>query len=317
MKRIFHINHSIYQGSPILCLSLAFLVLPALSFTQESVLQEKRFEQYFTGRLGQYPIELLLKRDGNQLAGNYIQRFRHEQRKISLEGEINDEGKFKVKGKGIFTGKLSDGKLSGHWYRSEDSREKYPFRLEVKNPDYYDEDYWKSAFLGENGIKIPINTEINEIDKEQFLNDQTVLCQDLLKKTDLLETTYSISFPLEDSSIVTKFYLEVGLYQHTDSLREFLPSDSVIRYHLSSSVLDGVHFQSLSHSEGDTGGSNNSRLYFYKETSNDRAWLFHLFYSYSNPWTYGNPYSEEEYDGPFINDLNRLVEIAETILGSL
>lgn len=281
--------------------------------------KQKSISGYYDGRLGHYPIELYIEKEGDQLSGYYVQRYKHEQRNIDLEGEIDQQGSFKLKGQGIFSGRINNGEISGYWYRSEDSRERYSFSLSEKKPEYYSEGFWRKIEL-HNGVnlKIPVNSEVAEIDKDQFMNNRMVLNQDFDRKTSQMEQVLSISFPIQkDSSIVSKFYLEIASYEGLDSLSDFLPDDTLVHCNTGEMVLGKNNLQWLSYEEGDTGGSYNSRIYFYRDSGANKSIMFHLFYSYANPWMYGNPYSQEEYEGPYINNLNSLVEIAEMIIGSI
>ena len=274
--------------------------------------------KYYTGRLGFYPIELYLEKNGNQLIGSYIQRYRHDQQKIELYGEIDKQGKFKLKGNGIFSGHIANGQITGYWYRSEDSREQYPFSLKEKNTDYHTDDQWKSFSLHEGPVlQIPSDAQVDTIAHDKFMNNQMALCQEMEKKNSKMQSVYEICFSIPDSAIVSKFALDIAVYQKVDSLSTFLPHDTIGRYRIDRTVINGRTFQFLSYGEGTTEGSYNSKIYFITPSSGRYSYLFHLFYAYANPWIYGNPYNKEEYDGPYINDLNHLVEFAEYIVGSI
>jgi hypothetical protein len=274
--------------------------------------------KYYTGRLGYYPIELYLDKNGKQLNGAYIQRYMHDQQKIELYGEIDKHGKFKLKGNGIFSGHISNGQITGYWYRSEDSREQYPFSLKEKKTDYHAEDLWESFSLQEGSVlQIPSDAQADTLACDKFMNNQMALCQELDKKTDNIQSVNEICFSIPDSSIVSKFSLEIAVYKNIDSLSTFLPHDTIGRYRIDSMVINGKTFQFFSYGEGTTDGSYNSKIYFITPSAGKYSYLFHLFYAYANPWIYGNPYSKEEYDGPYINNLNHLVEFAEHIIGSI
>src|SRR6056297_3462605 len=110
--------------------------------------EDEDFQAYFKGRLGHYPIELYIEKHSRTVSGRYIQRFKSGQRSIELTGYIDPQEQIHLNGKGTFTGRIEGDTLEGVWHRSADSREKYPFTLIKKDPDYYTDSYWQRKTLG-------------------------------------------------------------------------------------------------------------------------------------------------------------------------
>ncbi|MBS3777040.1 MAG: hypothetical protein KGY70_17715 [Bacteroidales bacterium] len=280
--------------------------------------QEGDFKRHYTGRLGYYPIELYMEKQQKNLSAEYIQRFKIRQRSIALTGYIDQQGQLHLEGKGIFTGSIQDGRITGYWYRSQDSREKYPFELEQKSPDYYSQDYWTFHKLdSDERLKIPRNSNISRLKPGELFSGRMSQLHPVKKDTAFLQAGYAIDIPIQDSSIVSRFSLELGVYSSIDSLWQLLPGDTSTARAAKSLVLDGNKVDLLGFEEGTTGGSYHSKLYFLQGQGEKYAYLFHLSYSFTNPWVYGNPYSKDDYEGPLINDMNRLIEIVEMIIASL
>ena len=280
--------------------------------------QQGDFKGYYTGRLGHYPIELYIEKQKNNLSGRYIQRFKVRQRSIELTGYMDRQSRFHMEGKGIFTGTIENGRIKGYWYRSQDSREKYPFELEKKSPDYYSQDYWTFHKIhGGARVKIPRNSHVRTLGQEELFSGRMSQLHPVNKDSTHLQAGYAIDIPIHDSSIVSRFNLELGVYQGIDSLYRLLPGDTTTARAAESLQLENRTVHLLGFEEGTTGGSYHSKLYFFNDPSAKQAYLFCLSYSFTNPWIYGNPYSKDEYGGPHINDMNRLIEIAEMIIDSL
>ena len=273
---------------------------------------------YYTGRLGCYPIELYIEKDQQNLKGRYIQRYSIGQRSIDLSGYVDRQGQLHLEGKGIFIGTLKDGRFEGLWHRAQDSREKYPFELHEKDPDYYGSDYWTAHPLASGGqIKIPRNSSVERLPVDELFSGRISQLQSIVKDTAYLQQGYRIDLPVQDSAIVSRLKLELGVYRGIDSLQQLLPKEPAAVRAAEILRLDDKQVRLLGFEEGTTGGSYRSMLYFFRSAGNPQAYLFNLSFSYTNPWVYGNPYSKEEYEGPPVNDINRLVEIAEMIVGQL
>ena len=223
-----------------------------------------------------------------------------------------------MNGKGLFIGTLSNGKFEGYWYRSEDSREKYPFVLKQKQPSYYLDHYWVSkSIAGGIKLKLPREARLAVADTGDLLRGHMPYVQSIPRDEKVFEKGYRIHLPLEDSTIVSRFELEMAVYRDIDSLQQLLPVDTTASYPITELKLNDKRLEIFSYEEGTMEGSYQSTLYFYHDSVSHRSFLFHLSYSYTNPWVYGNPYSNEEYEGPYINDMNRLIEIVEMIIASL
>jgi hypothetical protein len=272
---------------------------------------------YFKGRLGHYPIELHIERQNNSLNGTYIQRFKVRQRTIELTGYLDPEGRLHLSGKGIFTGRIQGDTFEGVWFRSEDSREKYPFTLKRKDPDYDSKSYWiRKTLESGNTLNIPHDASIKSLSADSLFNDRWAGMHPLRFNAWPLKGSYRIQLPVEDSSIVSGFNLQLGIYVDADSLKQMLKTDSSHVCKVRELTLNDKKVELISYEEGTSSGSHHSNFYFYKPPEQKQAYLFHLYYSYTNPWMYGNPYSKEDYRGPHINDMNRLIEIVERIVTS-
>ena len=279
--------------------------------------EDEDFNGYFKGRLGHYPIELYLEKQNNSLKGDYIQRFKIRQPTIELTGYIDPQGRLHLSGKGIFTGRIKRDTFEGVWYRSEDSREKYPFTLIRKDPDYDSESYWQENKLETgNKLDIPHNASIKSLSVDSLFSDRWAGMHPLHFNAYPLKGAYRIELPVEDSSIVSGFNLQMGIYADADSLEQMLENDSSYACKVRELELNDKKVELISYEEGTSSGSHHSNFYFYRLPERNEAYLFHLFYSYTNPWMYGNPYSKEDYQGPYINDMNRLIEIVEKIVTS-
>ncbi len=269
---------------------------------------------FYSGRLGHYPIELYIERDQKNLEGKYIQRFKLHQRSIPLTGYIDQKGQLHLDGKGIFTGSFQNGVIKGFWYRSADSREKYPFVLSPKDPSYYSSSYWKNVGLDSDGrLKIPSAGSISTLDSHRLFQSRTLRADSIRKDSGVFLGGYDIHIPIRDSSLVSRFNLHMGVYRDIDSLRQLLPQDSATTLPAERINVNSKQVVLLGYEEGTAGGSRHSRLYFYSKPQSPYAYLFHLSFSFANPWMYGNPYSEGDYEGPYINDLNRMIEMVEMI----
>jgi len=280
--------------------------------------QDDDFKRYYTGRLGHYPIELYIEKHQKNLSGKYIQRFKLRQRSIKLSGYIDQQGRIHLEGKGLFTGSFQDGQIKGFWYRSQDSREKYPFVLRKKSPDYYSGDFWLVRTLPTGDqLKIPRKAELKRVETGELFSGRMSGLHPINKDTARLQAGYVIHLPIEDSSIISGFSLEMGVYRGIDSLPQLFPGDTTAVRASEPLRLDNRTVRLLGFEEGTTGGSYHSKLYFFQGPGKEKTYLFILSYSYTNPWVYGNPYSRQEYEGPHINDMNRLIEIVETIIDSL
>jgi hypothetical protein len=279
--------------------------------------QDEDSQGYFKGRLGHYPIELYIDQQNNSLNGSYIQRFKLRQRTIELSGYIDPQGQVHLSGKGIFTGRIEGDTFEGVWFRSEDSREKYPFTLSRKDADYYAESYWQEKNLETGGkLDIPGNASIKSLSADSLFSDRWAGMHPLNLDAYPLKGSYRIQLPVEDSSIVSGFNLQLGIYADADSLKQMLKNDSSHVCKVRELQLHDKKVELISYEEGTSSGSHHSNFYFYSLPERKEAYLFHLFYSYTNPWIYGNPYSKEDYQGPYINDMNRLIEIVEMIVTS-
>ncbi|GEM_PF-2797186 len=276
------------------------------------------FEQYFKGRLGHYPVELHIKRHGDNLTGQYIQRFKFRQRSIPLSGYIDRQGQLHLDGKGIFKGKMENGRIKGFWYRSEDSREKYRFTLHPKNPPYHQPKYWINRQLkGSNSIRIPREASLQMVERNAIFKGRLLQLQSIQEIPQHLEACYRIDLPTPDSSILDRLKLELAVYNDIDSLDQLMPLDTAAGMAADSLLLDDKSVEVVSLQEGTTSGSYHSKLYFYRNDQSEQAFLGHLFFYYTNPWVYGNPYSKQDYGGPHITDMNRLIEMVEMIIASL
>jgi hypothetical protein len=305
-------------GMLVLLVGLMFFMTSPSNKVPVASWQLDNFEGYFIGHLGHYPIELYLEKKDQQLSGRYIQRFKSRQRSIELTGFVEEGGQLHLNGKGIFTGKWTNGQIEGFWYRSADSKEKYPFTLKRKDPPYYASDYWMTKKLSEGvQMSIPRESTLHSTDTSDLFNGRMIRSHSIKKDAQILNQAYTIQFPVRDSSIVSHLNLELAVYQGVDSLRQLLPADSPISFSVEELSLDDKTISLLEFEEGTASGSYRSKLYFYKQPGNQRSFLFHLFYSYTNPWIYGNPYSKDDYEGPRITDMNRLVEIVEMIIASV
>lgn len=272
------------------------------------------FSASYTGRLGHYPIELYIERDEKNLAGKYIQRFKLHQRSIPLKGYIDQKGQMHLDGKGIFTGSFQNDKIKGFWYRSADSREKYPFVLSKKKPSYYSSSYWKNVRLASGGsLKIPSEGSISKLDPDRLFQGRMLRTDSIRKDSGNFVGGYDINIPIRDSSLVSRFNLHLGVYRDIDSLRQVLYVDSATTLPAEKLTVNSKQLVLLGYEEGTAGGSRHSRFYFYASSQNPYAFLFHFSFSFANPWIYGNPYSESDYEGPYINDLNRMIEVVEMI----
>jgi len=279
---------------------------------------QQGFKRHYTGRLGHYPIELYIEKDQKNLTAEYIQRFKVRQRSIALTGYIDQKGQLHLEGKGIFTGSIQEGQLKGYWYRSQDSREKYPFVLEKKAPDYYSQDYWtQQKIISGARLKIPHKGHVKKLQTRELFSGRMSQLHPVKKDSAFLQAGYAIDIPIHDSSIVSRFRLELGVYSGIDSLYQLLPGDTATARAGETLVLNDKQVELLGFEEGTTGGSYHSKLYFLQGQEGKYSYLFHLSYSFTNPWVYGNPYSKDEYGGPYINDMNRLIEIVEMIVSGL
>lgn len=275
------------------------------------------FSASYTGRLGHYPIELYIERDQKNLEGKYIQRFKLHQRSIRLTGYIDQKGQLHLDGKGIFTGSFKNGNIEGFWYRSADSREKYPFVLSKKDPSYYSSSYWKNVSLSAGGnLKIPSESSISRLDRDRLFQVSMLLTDSIRKDSGIFMGGYDIDIPIRDSSLVSRFNLHLGVYRDIDSLRQLLPLDSATTLPAEKIKVNSKQLVLMGYEEGTAGGSRHSRFYFYSGPQTPFAYLFHLSFSFANPWIYGNPYSKGDYGGPYINDLNRIIEVVEMISAS-
>jgi hypothetical protein len=272
------------------------------------------FSAFYTGRLGHYPIELYIEREEKNLEGKYIQRFKLHQRSIRLKGYIDQNGQMNLEGKGIFTGTPQNGMIKGFWYRSADSREKYPFVISKKEPSYYRSSYWKNVGLASGGsLKIPSEGSIRTLDADRIFQGRMLRTDSIRKDSGNFVGGYDINIPIRDSSLVSRFSLHLGIYSDIDSLRQVLYVDSATTLPAEKIEVNSKQLVLLGYEEGTAGGSRHSRFYFYTSPQNPYAFLFHLSFSFANPWVYGNPYSESDYEGPYINDLNRMIEVVEMI----
>jgi len=279
--------------------------------------QNEDFKACFKGRLGQYPVELFIEKQNSTVSGRYIQRFKSGQRSIELTGYIDAQGQIHLNGKGIFTGRMEGDTFEGVWYRSEDSREQYPFTLTRKDPDYNTESFWQRKTLETGGqLDLPRDAGIKAVSSDSLFSGRWARLHPLEVDAFPVEGAYRIQLPVEDTSIVSGFSLELGVYADADSIKQLLENDSSYVCGIRELELQGKKVELMSYEEGTTSGSHHSNFYFYRLPEQDRAYLFHLFYSYTNPWIYGNPYSKDDYQGPYINDMNRLIEIVEMIVTS-